>query len=127
MEGRVTDSSYYFSYPRDCGRYFLANRSCIYEASKTFELSPAPSVLLTLSDVLQSQTIVEALTELDPSFYFLTSTLSSSYHNNYNSRSTYKSDYAIRLMIDRAELNNPVQLDRDVTDALYVTLSWVSY
>lgn len=101
---------------------------CTYKTLKIFELLSAPSVPLTLSGILQSQTIVEALMTLDPSFYFLTSTLSSSYHNKLLTM-TYKSDYTVTIdiLLDKIELNSPDQLDTDVTDALYTTLSWVSH
>lgn len=106
--------------------YFPQNGSCIF--MKRFELLPASP--LTLAEILQLEAIVQALGILDPFFSILTAALSIDnnydYYNSYDSDCN-KSEYAIRLqlMIDSytAELD---QVDNDITDALYLTLSWVS-
>ena len=130
MEGMVTDfydDSDYFGF--HCMRYFSQNKSCTFDTSKCFELSPAS--IMTLADVLQVQIIVQVLTALDPSFYYLTNTLSVNndliYDDIIDDYNDYCSnEYTIRLMIDGIELNNLDQVDNHVTDALYVILSWVS-
>ena len=85
---------------------------------KRFELSPGPPRPVTVADFLQSQTIVQVLIALDPSFYFLTNSLSI-LNSDYNG---YGRNYTIHLTIGKTDIN----LDDYATDALYATLAWVS-
>ena len=133
VEGTVTDFyDYDYEFLNHCMSYFPQNKSCIFDISKCFELSPAAdSMTMTLVDVLQVRITVLSLMALDPSFYYLTNTLS--LNNDYDDDDDDYNDcggneYTIHLMIDEIQLkvNNLAQVDNHVTDALYVTLSWVS-
>ena len=114
VEGRITGNEYLYS--DFCSNHFPKNNSCTYVVLMVFN---AGLTLPTLADVLQSQNIVITLQTLDPSFYSLTNALSRGYYS-------YNRYYTINLMVDNIELNDLYQVKYDVTDALYVTLSWVS-
>ena len=126
-EGRVTDNS---SYPEGyCDSYFK-NKSCIYKVSKDFKVLSAAPLTRPLSRILRSSsTIRQVLSALDPSFYSLTSALSAAadYNDYYGDESIFYNYYEIHIEIDKLEFNNLSQMYTDVTDALYMTLSWVSY
>ena len=126
---KFNDDTYYQYY---CRVYYPQNKSCIYDISQRFEISPASPI--TLTDFLLSQTIVQVLILLDPSFYSLTNAFSIIVNDGYYTRYDYYynggNDYTIYLMIDKIniELNDLDQAIRDnVIDALYITLSRVSY
>ena len=120
----------YYQIKDYCRVYFPQNKSCIYGISQRFEISPASSI--TLTDFLLSQTIVQILTLLDSSYYYLTNALSIVVNDDYYTYDYYYNggnDYTIYLMIDKIniELNDLDEAMDNVTDALYVTLSRVSY
>ena len=127
MKGRVTDNSGYD--PNTvCSAVDENNGTvCTYYSTEGFELLPATTVVLT--DFLRSSTIVQMLATLDPSFYYLTGSLSYSgsiilnYDYHYP---TYKS-YELLLTVDKInEFSNLSRIQEDVTDAVQIALSWVS-
>ena len=83
----------------------------------------------TLADFLRSSAIVQVLSMLDPSFYFLASSLlyygsTVLYHYDAN-YPTYKR-YELSVTIDKIEFNSLSRVQDDVTDAVQIALSWVS-
>ena len=117
-----------------CDEHLNESNSCIYNYNTTrdFELSPAPATTSTLLDFLQSNFIMQALEAMDPSFLTLITVISndfiSDYHYdsyNYFDLSPYNS-YGIHMTCTVGNID-PSQMYNDVTDAVYVTLSWVSY
>ena len=80
VEGQVIDntSDFYYYY---CDDYFHDNNSCIYQTSVDFKLLVPSSNIISLEDFLSLYVITEALIAVDPSFYFLTSILSTNYYN----------------------------------------------
>jgi hypothetical protein len=121
--------------PEDyCDGYYLnENNSCIIEMEKSFELLPAP--VTTLVEFLRSSYIVQALAAMDPSFHSLIRVISNDlydyiYFDPYNvDIDIMYNSYDIYVIADNIDLSDPSsdRIDVDVTDALHVTLSWVSY
>ena len=127
VKGRVTDNSGYDP-SNICSTIDDKNGTvCTYRSMEGFELLPATTVALV--DFLRSSTIVQMLATLDPSFYYMTGSLSFSgsillnYDYHYP---TYKS-YELSLAIDKLnEFSDLSRIQEDVTDAVQIALSWVS-
>lgn len=133
IEGRIdlTSNPEYSYY---CDEHLNESNSYIYnyDTTRDFELSPAPAT--TLLDFLRSNFIVQALGAMDPSFHTLITVISnefvSDYHYdsyNYFDLSPYNSyDIHMTCTVGNIDPSQIIMYD-DVTDAVYVTLSWVSY
>ena len=133
IEGRIDITIYNPEYYCD-GYRLNESDSCIIKMTKYFELSPAPST--TLVEFLGSNFTLQALAAMDPSFHTLISVISTEFASNigpgidyhyYNSydHSPYNS-YEIYMACTVGNID-PSQIYDDVSDAVYVTLSWVSY
>ena len=84
---------------------------------------------------------MQALEVLDPSFYFLINLISQNnvllFENDYDYEYDYdyynptiqptSNFYFISMVIDIINFTDPYQIENDITDAFYITLSWVSY
>lgn len=132
VKGTVTDVVSGFNHRKlYCDKYIQNNRSCIYETNVGLELIPSYAYVVNLEAFLESYIIAQLLTVLDPSIYRLTKVLSNSddhdIDDEYYSTVPHYKYYKIQLSICDIELNNLSQMHDDVTDALYITLSWVSY
>lgn len=129
VKARVTDNSEY-DLSSICSVIDDKNGTvCTYLSKEGFELSSATS-METLADFLRSPAIVQVLSTLDPSFYFLTSSLlyhgsTVLYHFDNVNYPTYKR-YELSVTIDKIEFNSLSRVQDDVTDAVQIALSWVS-
>ena len=129
VKARVTDNSEYDP-SSVCSAIDNKNGTvCTYLSKEGFELSSATSTE-TLADFLRSPAIVQVLSTLDPSFYFLTSSLlyhgsTVLYHYDDVNYPTYKR-YQLSVTIDKIEFNSLSRVQDDVTDAVQIALSWVS-
>ena len=114
----------------------LQNNSCIVHMTKYFEVLPAAAApQTTLVNFLRSDSIVQALEALDPSFHGLINVISNDlldytydYYDSDNMDPTpymYNS-YDIYITVGNINITDPSQIELDITDAVYVTLSWVS-
>ena len=126
VEGRTTDinsDSYYFIDGLRCG-HSLQNNTCVYQTSTTFELMPPDQDVSapTVQNFLTKEDIRMMLEVLDPSFHALARMLRSLDTDYYVHD---EPGYRLEIMVDKVEiiLN---ELQTDVHDALYLTLSWVS-
>ena len=129
VQGRIdlTSDPDYFYY---CDEHLKENNSCVYNSHITsyFELSPAP--VTTLVEFLGSNSIVQALAAMDPSFHTLitvtvistefASNIDIDYYPPYNS-------YEIYMACTVGNIDPSQIIYDDVIGAVYITLSWVSY
>jgi hypothetical protein len=137
----VTNNYIYDDYPeycRDRSGYLIENSSCIIYITKYFELLPAPAIpvtIRTLVEFLRSYSIVQVLAALDPSFHTLINEISNDLLDYTDDDYDYAYDlppdpnsYDIKMStVGNIDLSDPTRIEADVTDALYATLSWVSY
>ena len=124
VEGRITDTKYSYRYLIDdhCSRYLSQNNLCVYQTSMKFELIP-PDQDISVKTFLTEDQISMVLEVLDPSFHLLArlfQILDTAYYGYYGTLI-----YDLEIMVDNVEimLND---LQTDVRNALYLTLSWVS-
>ena len=123
VEGRIAynDNNLYLRY-KNCDRYFPYNRSCVYSTSKIFEvLPPAADQSSTVKTFLNELDISMVLQVLDPSFRSLArmfQTLDDSYDMSDCQLIFYTHVNKVEIILD--------ELQTDVRNALYLTLSWVS-
>ena len=121
VEGRVTDDDDSYSISKYCDSYFPQNNLCIYQTSMNFEVLPATNQDSIVKIFLNKDEIKIVLRVLDPSFQILASVLQSlgdsylSYHN-----------LNLYTHMDKVEIVFG-ELQIDVRNALYLTLSWVSF
>ena len=125
VEGRITyhwshNDHLYLRY-KICDRYFPINGSCVYSTSKIFEvLPPAADQSSTVKIFLLDISMV--LQVLDPSFRSIArmfQTLDDSYDNMSNCHLIFYTHMnKVEIILD--------ELQTDVRNALYLTLSWVS-
>ena len=130
VEGRVTHS---FTDSKHC-RYLSQNNSCICQISMKFELVPPDQdgSVSIIQKFLNSYHISIVLEVLDPSFYSMVACV----HQYMYTGLTYRSDYDEEDYLYHLEINFKVDkfkimvqttdLPKDVHNALYLTLSWVS-
>jgi hypothetical protein len=125
VEGRIADDGDRFLIDDYCdGEFgvFPQNNSCVYRASMKFEvLPPAADHDSTVQDLLSTKPdIGMVLLVLDPSFQSLASMLHDSYNVTvYDLLNLYMHAENVEIM--------PVELRTDVRNAVYLTLSWVSF
>lgn len=130
VQGRIDLTSYPdYYYNGYCEEHSKENNSCVYTGNTIsyFELSPAPAT--TLLDFLGSTSIVQALAAMDPSFHTLITAISNEFVSDYYSDHFDPSPfngYDIHMTCTVGNID-PSQICDDVTNAVYVTLSWVSY
>ena len=138
VKGKVADDTYVPVYSYYSCDY---NNLCHYSTSKQFELLPAPvapSIPRSLADFLRSNDIVQVLAALDPSFHVLINIISNEpillgdlYYDDdlYSPLPPSKNyDIPVYVVIDKINITDVGgQIEDDITDALYVTLSWVSW
>jgi hypothetical protein len=129
----------------NCDGYSNENNSCIrfYNITKYFELLPATVTDIPatgLAGFLRSVSIVEALAALDPFFHSLINVISNNLLNNvyydydydylvyrYGPTPYMYNRYDIYMTVGNINTLNRFRIAAVITDALYVTLSWVSY
>lgn len=131
VKGRITDNSDYDPYDV-CSAINETNLTfmCTYTSTEEFELLPPAPFTSTLADFLGSTIIVQVLVILDPSFYYLTTTLSNGpfgpilFRDYYHPYQYYY--YHVMLSIAMNKIIDLSRMQNDVTDALSALLSWVS-
>jgi hypothetical protein len=120
VEGRInTESDSYHSYLIDeyCDNY--NNYSCVYGTSMMFEvLPPAADQNFTVKKFLTEIDISTVLKVLDPIFTSLTTMFQSFYNKPDRQLTLYTHVHKVEILLD--------ELPTDVSNALYLTLSWVS-
>ena len=131
VTGAIDPDSYCQFYSCECVNNENNLKACIY--TEEFELlPPAPRPLsgITLADFLVSHFIDDVLISLDVSFYTLMSVLSNSPVYNYyrDSENDYNYYYfMLPVAMDKFDaLSIQSSIGYMISDALQVTLSWVS-